>query len=167
MTTMTYPDLRADERTTLEQFLDHYRNTIVRIFAGLASDKAAMRVLPATNMTAGGIVKHLASVEDNWFQRDLLGVDLPEPWASAPSVKDWPFHSAGEETVDDLLALYREACERSRAAAASFGSLDSTAARPSFGKGPVSLRWIYVHMIDETARHAGHLDLMHDAIVIM
>jgi len=60
--------------------------------------------------------------------------------------------------------LYRAACDRSRAAAARCVSLDTLAAVPSFGRGPVSLRWITVHMIEETARHAGHVDLLRDAL---
>ena len=63
-----------------------------------------------------------------------------------------------------MLSLYSTACARSRAAANRFDSLDAVAAVPSYGKGPVNLRWILVHMIDETARHAGHLDLLRDAI---
>jgi Protein of unknown function (DUF664) len=63
-----------------------------------------------------------------------------------------------------VLSLYSGACARSRVAAGRFDSLDAVAVVPSYGKGPVNLRWILVHMIDETARHAGHLDLLRDAI---
>ena len=69
------------------------------------------------------------------------------------------------DTVDAVLALYRTACDRSRAVVAGCSSLDQVAAVPSFGRGPVNLRWILVHLIDETARHAGHLDLLRDALV--
>lgn len=77
---------------------------------------------------------------------------------------DWVFHSAKDQSVPELVTLYSPACEESRASAQQFDSLDATAAVPSFGKGPVSLRWVLVHMIDETARHAGHLDLLRDAL---
>lgn len=162
-----HPDLQPpDERTALEQFLDQYRQIAAAKLADLDNRQASARVLEATDLTVGGIVKHLACAEDRWFQGKLLGARLPEPWASAPLAEDpdWPFHSSQHDSVDDLLSLYTDACARSRAAAARFDSLDAVAAVPSFGKGPVNLRWILVHMIDETARHAGHLDLLRDAI---
>ncbi|HEX9765382.1 MAG TPA: DinB family protein [Nitriliruptorales bacterium] len=160
------PDVGADERTTLEQFLDFYRQTIVTTVEDLADDQAAARVLPATDLTVAGIVKHLAMVEDLWFQRRLLGHDMPEPWASAPfdEDRDWAFHSAEHDTVAEVLELYRISCERSRATLASQDSLDAKAAGRPSRQGPVSLRWIVVHMIEETARHAGHIDLLRDAI---
>ena len=152
--------------TALGQRLDYYRRAVIHQIENVDDANASRRVLEATPLTMGGIVKHLAWVEDHWFQARLLGVDLPEPWASAPLAdnRDWPFHSAHSDSVDSLIGLYSAACERSRAAAASFESLDAIAAAPSFGRGPVNLRWILVHMIDETACHTGHLDLLHDAI---
>lgn len=161
-----YPELRADERTTLEQFLEFYRHVVVSKISDLDKAQASTRVLEATDLTVGGIVKHLAHAEDFWFQEKLLGADLPEPWASAPMAKDpdWPFQSSQYDSVASVVTLYSSACGRSRRAAGCFESLDALAAVPSFGKGPVTLRWILVHMIDETARHAGHLDLLRDAI---
>jgi Protein of unknown function (DUF664) len=156
----------GDERTALVQRLDQYRHIAMTKLADLDHSQASTPVLRATNLTVGGIVKHLAWAEDRWFQERLLGVDPPEPWASAPLVDepDWPFHSSDRDSVEELLSLYSIACARSRGAAASFDSLDAVAAVPSFGKGPVNLRWILVHMIEETARHVGHLDLLRDAI---
>jgi Protein of unknown function (DUF664) len=162
-----FPHLRpADERTALEQFLDQYRHIAASKLADLDQAQASARALEATHLTVGGIVKHLAWVEDRWFQGKLLGLQLPEPWASAPLAEDpdWPFHSSRHDSVDEVLSLYASACARSRDAAGRFDSLDAVAAVPSYGKGPVNLRWILVHMIDETARHAGHLDLLRDAI---
>jgi uncharacterized damage-inducible protein DinB len=161
------PDLQpGDERTALEQRLDQYRRIVRTKLADLDHAQASTRALDATDLTVGGIVKHLAWVEDRWFQERLVGVDPPEPWASAPLAEDpdWPFHSSDHDSVEALLSLYSSACARSRAAAARFDSLDTVAAVPSFGTGPVNLRWLLVHMIDETARHAGHLDLLRDAI---
>lgn len=68
------------------------------------------------------------------------------------------------DRVPGIVELYTAACARSRAVLAGFRSLDAVAAVPSFGIGPVNLRWILVHMIDETARHAGHLDLLRDCL---
>jgi hypothetical protein len=161
------PDLRSPgERTALEQFLDQCRHIVASRLADLDQAQASARVLEATDLTVVGIVKHLAWVEDHWFQGRLLGLALPEPWASAPLADDadWPFHSSRHDSVDEVLSLYASACARSRAAACRFDSPDAVAAVPSFGTGPVNLRWILVHMMDETARHAGHLDLLRDAI---
>ncbi|MFF5217370.1 DinB family protein [Micromonospora sp. NPDC000442] len=161
-----FPDVAADERSTLEQFLDFHRQCVLDTLDGLGHDDAAARLLPATQLTIGGIVKHLARVEDLWFQEKLLGAPVPEPWASAPldADPDWDFHSAGEDSPADLCALYAAVCQRSRRAAAGFADLSDHAAKPSFGGGPVSLRWIFVHMIEETAQHRGHLDLLRDAL---
>ena len=68
------------------------------------------------------------------------------------------------DTGDEVLELYAAACTRSRDAVAQCDSLGRVAAVTSFGRGPVNLRWILVHMIDETARHAGHLDLLRDSL---
>lgn len=159
-----FPDVAADERDTLEQFLDFHRQSVLQALDGVSDTAAAARLLPATNLTIGGIVKHLARVEDLWFQDKLLGVPMPEPWASAPDEPDWEIHSSRDDTVSDLRALYAAACERSRHAASAHSDLGDRAARPSFGGGPVSLRWILVHMIEETAQHRGHLDLLRDAL---
>jgi uncharacterized damage-inducible protein DinB len=161
-----YPDMQPGERTALEQFLDSQRRGVIRSLTGLTEDEASWRVLPATDLTIKGIVKHLAKAEDLWFHRKLLGRDFSQPWASAPFDEDpdWDFHSAPLDSIEELHDLYSIACERSRESAARFADLDTPAASLSFGIGPVNLRWIYVHMIEETAQHAGHLDLLRDAL---
>lgn len=161
-----FPDVAAGERDTLEQFLDFHRHRVLQVLDEVSDDNAASRLLPATNLTIGGIVKHLAHVEDLWFQKKLLGLAMPEPWASAPldADPDWDFNSSRDEPVAKVRALYLAACERSRRAAAACSNLDHRAAQPSFGAGPVSLRWILVHMIEETAQHRGHLDLLRDVL---
>jgi uncharacterized damage-inducible protein DinB len=164
---MDYPHLHAGERNTLEQFLDGHRRTVLARLDRVSDGQAAARLLAGTDLTIGGIVKHLAHMEDLWFTHKLLGRAFPEPWASAPGRpddEDWAFHSAAADSVESLRALYAAACARSRAAAAGFPDLDDRAALVSFGKAPVSLRWLLVHMISETAQHAGHLDLLMDAL---
>jgi len=161
-----YPDLQPeDERTALVQRLDQYRAIAAAALLDVPWEEATARLLPATDMTIAGIVKHLAWAEDRWFQGRLLGTTMPRPW-DAPGGDD-PNRSmrlAPADTVDGIIELYSSACERSRAAASLCESLSRPAAVPSFGRGPVNLRWILVHLIDETARHAGHLDLLRDAI---
>ncbi|GAA0950589.1 DinB family protein [Kribbella koreensis] len=164
--TESYPDLDADERTTLSQFLDQYRGRALSRLEQLTDAQARTRSLPATDLTPGGIVKHLAHMEDHWFIARVGGGNLPEPWASAPldTQPKWSFESATNDTVEEISALYQAACTRSRQVTAQLPTLDTPAPRPSFGKGPVTLRWVMVHMLEETACHVGHLDLLTDAI---
>jgi hypothetical protein len=160
------PDIQpGDERTALVQRLDQYRAITAAALVDLRWEQASARLLPATDMTIAGIVKHLAWAEDRWFQGRLLGLEMPGPW-NAPGADD-PDRSmrlAAGDTVDGTIQLHFSACERSRAAVDRCESLSQLAAVPSFGIGPVNLRWILVHMIDETARHAGHLDLLRDCL---
>lgn len=162
------PDLQPeDERSGLVQRLDQYRAIATAALVDVPWQQASARLLPATDMTIAGIVKHLAWAEDRWFQGRLLGSEMPPPW-DRPGADD-PDHSmrlAPGDTVGGILGLYSSACERSRDAVARCDSLSHLAAVPSFGIGPVNLRWILVHMIDESARHAGHLDLLRDALTI-
>lgn len=162
---MSFPDLDADERTTLTQFLDHYRRSVLATFEPLTDSEARTRLLPATDLTPGGVVKHLAHMEDHWFIARVGGGVLPEPWASAPldSQPAWDFASAEDDTVEQVAELYRQACARSRQVTGSLATMDTRAPRPSFGKVPVTLRWVMVHMLEETACHLGHLDLLTDA----
>jgi len=160
------PDRRPeDERTAVVQRLDQYRAIAAAALVGVPWDQASMRLLPATDMTIAGIVRHLAWAEDRWFQGRLVGSEMPAPW-DAPGADD-PDHSmrlVPGDTTDGIIQLYASACERSRAAVVRCASLSHIAAVPSFGIGPVNLRWIFGHMIDETARHAGHLDLLRDCL---
>ena len=82
--------------------------------ADLDQAQASTRALHATDLTVGGIVKHLAWVEDRWFQERLLGAEPPEPWASAPMAEDpdWPFHSSDQDSVEALISLYSSASAR-------------------------------------------------------
>jgi hypothetical protein len=159
-------DLRpGDERTALVQRLDQYRAIAAAALVDLEWEEASARLLPATDMTIAGIVRHLAWAEDRWFQGRLLGKPMPPPWgAPGADDPDRAMRLASDDSVAGIVRLYSSACDRSRAALARCESLDHVAAIPSFGVGPVNLRWILVHMIDETARHAGHLDLLRDCL---
>lgn len=161
-----HPDLRpGDERTALVQRLDQYRAIAAAALVNLRWEEASTRLLPATDLTIAGIVKHLAWAEDRWFQGRLLGVPMPAPWdAPGADDPDQAMRLASDDTVAGIVQLYASACSRSRSALARCDSLDHVAAVPSFGIGPVNLRWILIHMIDETARHAGHLDLLRDCL---
>lgn len=162
-----FADLQpASERAGLTERLDEERRAIVAQASDLSREELHARPLTATNLTIGRLVKHLAFNEDRWFQHKLLGLELPEPWRSVPDhdVHEWSFHSADADDAEDLLALYDAACERSRSATAACASMDTLAASTSFDTKPVNLRWLIAHMIDETSRHAGHADMIRDAL---
>ena len=150
----------APERKMLEGMLEWYREGVVRKVEGLRQADAATSPL-RSGTTAAGLVKHLALVEDSWSTHGLAQQPEPEPWASAPfdDDPDWEFHSAAGEPLEDSVELYRQACARSRAVAAAHG-LDDTAVNR---RGRVfSLRFVHLHLIEETARHLGHLDVLRE-----
>jgi hypothetical protein len=159
------PETDGGELAQLTQFLDYHRATLVMKTSGLTQAQLATRLPPST-LTLAGLVKHMALVEDNWFQKVLLGREEPEPWASAPfdDDRDWELHSAVDDEPSDLLDLYAAACERSRAAVAEVGDLEAGAVRPGRRGERFNLRWILLHMIEETARHNGHADLLRESV---
>src|SRR5262245_36960750 len=152
----------AGERATLEAFLDLYREIVKHKVSGLSEEEATRRLVPSAT-TLIGIVKHLRWVELNWFQRVLAArppEDLPPvPWSDEDPDAD--FRLEPGETVEQIIAEYDQECARSREAAAG-RSLDDTGLHRRIGQ--VSLRWIYVHMIEETSRHAGHADILREQI---
>ena len=158
----------GDEVQTLLGFLDFHRATLEWKTRGLDAAGLAATVGPST-MTLGGLLKHLAYVEDDWFSRVLHGRDRAEPWASVDwaADRDWEWHSAADDAPDDLRALWLAAVERSRAdvaAALAAGGPDAPAQRAwPDGRTP-SLRWILTHLIEEYARHNGHADLLREAV---
>jgi uncharacterized damage-inducible protein DinB len=155
----------GDECTLLTQFLVFQRAVMVRKAEGLTQEQMGLTLGPSA-MTLAGLIKHLALVEDSWFQERLLGLDEVEPWASVDwdADPDWEFHTATDDDPADLLRLYNDACTRSRAAAAEVGDLDVVAKTGNRQGIHYSLRWILIHMIEETARHAGHADLLRESI---
>ena len=166
-TNALYGDLQpATERIGLTERLDEERRAIVAQASDLSVDELHARPLAATDLSVGRIVKHLAFTEDRWFQHKLLGLELPEPWrAIDPSkVHDWSFESADRDDPQHILGLYDTAYQRSRDATAACPSMETLAFHPSFNNKPVNLRWLLAHMIDETAHHSGHIDLIRDSL---
>ncbi|HWJ80711.1 MAG TPA: DinB family protein [Nocardioides sp.] len=159
----------ADETTMLRAFLDSYRATLLRQVDGL--DRAQLaQTLPGghpTSLSLGGLVKHLALVEDWWFGENLIGTP-PQPefagidWDADP---DYEFRTAADDEPAHLVGLLTAAIERSNAALDSIDSLDTIAVRrhPRTDEG-ISARWIVVHMIEEYARHCGHADLLREGV---
>ena len=162
------PPSAADEAATLVGFLDFQRATLAWKCSGL--DAAGLdTTVAASSMTLGGMLKHLALVEDYWFSEWLHGRGASPPWDAVDwdADPDWDWHSAAKDTPQQLRALWHDNVDRSRARVAEAlagGGLEQLARRaePS-GESP-SLRWILCHMIEEYARHNGHADLIREAV---
>jgi hypothetical protein len=156
----------TDERAMLTGFLDYHRATLVQKASGLTQAQLAQPAVATSELTLAGLVKHLALVEDDWFQRIVLGDPLPEPWLSAPwdDDRDWEFHTAPTDEPDEVFALYATACERSRRAVAAIDDLDTLSVGTDKAGDRFTLRWVILHMIEETARHNGHADMLREAI---
>ena len=153
------------ERATLESFLNDYRDIVVRKVAGL-SDTDARRRLVASPTTVGGLIKHLRWAEYGWFDQ-LLQERLDDNRRTHE--REWEFQFLPDESLATLIADYQAQCEQSRRIAAQY-PLDHQVPHRRIGRGApparggVSLRWIYVHMIEETARHTGQLDILREQL---
>jgi Protein of unknown function (DUF664) len=149
----------AGERELLEGFLEYHRHVVSGKLRGLSEEDARRHLVPSST-TSIGLVKHAAAVERNWFQHHLAGRPREQiagnAWGDAAS---WDV--AEDETIADVIAEYEGSCAESRRIAAGF-ALDHTV--PDDRMGRVSLRWIYVHIIREHARHIGHADILREQI---
>jgi len=157
--------LSAGETETLLGFLDYQRDTLAWKCRGLDDAQLGAPLHP-TAMTLGGMLEHLARVEDYWFTEVVAEQGPQEPWASMPWAAEWEgFRS---HTGDELRGMWTDSVERSRRVTAA--QLDAApdalgATHPAHGgQVQVSLRWVLVHMIEEYARHVGHADLLREAV---
>jgi uncharacterized damage-inducible protein DinB len=150
-----------DERAILVQFLDYARDTVHAKCAGLSDADARRAPLPGSPlMTISGLVSHLRWVESAWIEKTLLGRTIDPPWTDEDP--DREFRIAVEIPLAQLLADYRAACDRHRQLVAAL-DLD-TPSRGDLGwrAEPVTLRWILFHLVEETARHNGHIDILRE-----
>jgi Protein of unknown function (DUF664) len=153
---------RAAEREMLTGALDWYRAVVEHKVADLSLDDAT-RIMTPSGLSPLGIVKHLAYVERSWFRVRFAAEEDKVHWPDDDVDPDWDFRIEASDTVRSVLELYHEAVRSSRRIADG-GSLDEMSTSESPHYGYVSLRWVLVHMLEETARHAGHLDLMREQI---
>jgi len=151
------PDSTGSERQVLEAFLDFHRQVLVSKVDGISENEARRRRVPSKT-TLAGLIKHMIGVERGWFQ-EVLGGRNPEDIGPNVGGGDESWDLAENETVSSLIKEYERTCEQSRQTAARF-ALDDAVPEPDMGQ--VSLRWIYVHMIEETARHVGHADILRE-----
>lgn len=161
------PPTNGSEIVQLRAWLDFHRHALKRKAAGLSQEQLA-QTLPPSTLTIGGLLKHMALVEDNWFSIVLLGNEDAEPWVGVDweGDPDWEFRTAADDSPEVLFGLLDDAIEAGNRTLDEIGdNLDLLAKVESKHAGtPFDLRWIMLHMIEEYARHNGHADLIRESI---
>jgi len=161
------PPLAGDEVSTFLGSLERQRATFAWKCSGL--DAAGMRATVGTSsVTLGGLLKHLALVEDHTFSTKFLGRSPGAPWDSVDwdADPDWEWHSAADDTPEQLLSLWKDAVGRSRATvddALTRGGLDELSLFDEWEARP-NLRRLMIDLIEEYARHVGHADLIRESV---
>ncbi len=171
MTTSDYPwepPLAGPEVEHVAGSLDRLRTTFRWKTSGLDSAGLHTRI-PSSELTLGGLLKHLAAVEDHVFATRMTGVRLGEPWSSGDWANDadWDFNSAANDSAEDLYALWDGAVERSRAKfadALANGGLDQLVHLTAPDGQHASLRRLVFDLLEEYGRHTGHADLIRESI---
>jgi hypothetical protein len=152
-------DAPLDEREMLLAWLGHLRTQVAATLDGLTEEEARWAPAKTANSVIS-IVQHLGYVERWWYQACFAGLDVFLPWNDDD---DADFRVAPEQRVSDIVAFYREECDCSDEIIRSAASLDQMSAHL---KVAASLRWIVTHMVEETARHAGHADITRELLDI-
>jgi uncharacterized damage-inducible protein DinB len=155
------PQLASDEFTTLSQFLDYYRATLLIKVEGLTNDQARVRGCPPSTLSLMGLVRHMADVERSWFRRVLTGEEAAPIFYTQADI-DADMNPSPLDTLDEAVTALINEIEVANRNVAGL-PLDQLA---TLGRDDVypNLRWIMVHMIEEYARHCGHADLLRESI---
>jgi uncharacterized damage-inducible protein DinB len=156
------PDLIADERTSLEQWLDYHRTTLLLKCAGLTAAQLKSRAMPPSGLSLLGLVRHMVEVERWWFRMHAGREDLAFPYD--PDSIGLDFQEVDDADAEANLADFERECAAARAAVSGLSLEDVVPSRGDHPERERNLRWIYVHMIEEYARHNGHADLLREAI---
>lgn len=150
------PPPDAPEKEVLTAFLDFHRATLLQKVEGLTREQATRSFVPS-GITLLGMVKHVAYVERWWFRRVFMNEAVENIWTDDDPDADWCIEP--DETVEQIVALYQDEVERARDIVARHTDLGEQARMPGREH---TLRWILVHMVEETARHNGHADIFRE-----
>jgi hypothetical protein len=156
------PASTSDVRGLLLDYLDYFRGVVARKLEGLSADELTGSVVPS-GWTPAGLVLHLVNVERRWLVWGFLGEMIDDPWADSAEGGGWV---TPELDVDGLHGLLDEAAARTRAIVEGH-DLDETARLGGRFKDPASapqLHWILLHLVQEYARHTGHLDIARELV---
>lgn len=148
----------APLREQLEAFLDDHRRAIEGCLDDLTDAEARCRLVPSKT-TLMGLVKHATFVELVWFDQAVTGRSRAE--IGIPETPDASFDLRPEDTIESVRAAYRQACAASRAATATLQVDDVVTGNR---RGPLPMRWIYLHVLRELAQHCGHIDILKEQI---
>jgi len=158
------PGLSAEDvtsqpaRAQFEAFIDEHRRQLNGCLDGLTEEQARRSLVPSLT-TLLGLVKHATFVEKVWFDEAVTGRSRAE--IGLPPTPDESFILHDGDTVAAIRQAHREACEASRRATASMGLDDIL---PGNRRGPLPLRWVYLHVLRELAQHCGHADILREQI---
>jgi uncharacterized damage-inducible protein DinB len=151
----------AGERQMLEAWLEFHRQTLLSKCSGLTAEHLRHRAVPPSSLSLLGLIRHMAEVERAWFRRRAAGENVGFLYSSEAD-PDGEFDHVDEADAEQDFATYLREIQLAREAAAG-RELDQTF-HHSHRNTVMSLRWVYVHMIEEYARHNGHADLLRERI---
>jgi hypothetical protein len=151
----------GDERTILAGYLDFHRQTLLLKCAGLTAEQLKLASVEPSSLTLLGLVRHMAEVERWWFRRESAGQDLPDVYCT-PEFPDGDFDLIADADAERDFATFERECQLAREAMADV-SLDHLFPH-RHRDTDISVRWVYVHMIEEYARHNGHADMLRERI---
>jgi Protein of unknown function (DUF664) len=146
-------------RIQFEVFLDEHRAALNGCLDGLTEEQARRSLVPSRT-TLLGLVKHATFVEKIWFDEAITCRSRAE--IGIPATPDESFILTDDDTIATVQQAHHEACESSRQAAASLGLDDMVHGNR---RGPLPVRWIYLHMLRELAQHCGHADILREQLV--
>jgi hypothetical protein len=145
-------------RAQFEVFLDEHRSELNQSLDGLTEEQARRSLVPSRT-TLLGLVKHATFVEKVWFDEGITG--RPRSEIGLQATPDESFTLTGDDTIATVQQAHREACEASRRATES---LDLDDLLRGNRRGPLPLRWVYLHLLRELAQHCGHADILREQI---
>ncbi len=155
--------MTGGERAVLSHYLERSRETVLLKIAGLDATQLARRPVPPSTLSLLGIVRHLTEVEAYWLRVVLLDEqDVPDYWCT-PDSPDGDFDDVDPATAAADVATYEAELATTRANAAAWTDLDIPVRGLRHGQ-QVNLRWIFTHLLEEYARHLGHMDLLREAV---
>ena len=156
-----FPPRLDDERTSLQAWLDFHRATLLAKCSGLTHEQLATRSCPPSQLSLLGLVRHMAEVEAWWFRSNLTGVPAHGFFGSEDN-PDADFDDLEQMSAEEVFEIYARECAAADEVAAGL-PLETRFISEQSGR-ELDLRWIYVHMIEEYARHNGHADLLRESI---
>jgi len=158
----TFPQRIIDERQALEAWLDFHRITLLHKCAGLTAAQLKERAVPPSRLSLLGLVRHMTEVERWWFRINGAGLDIAFPYDPDQTGQD--FEAVDNADAAANIQAFREEIEHARSAVAEKQLGEVVPGRGRHPERSLDIRWIYLHMIEEYARHNGHADLIRERV---